>query len=117
MPHLFSQNAARESNFTSCQYCMWDHSFSVSHAILACPIVTPQPRKDESVVATFTSTGGGITGAVNGVAFSLPTIPSSDKPENLVRFSDCSKVSCLNQPCLILSLLRVEVFCRTNELA
>ena len=53
----------------------------------------------------------------NGVAFPLPTITSSDEPENLVGFSDCSKVPCLEQLCLMLCLLRAEFFCRTKELA
>ena len=44
---------------------IWDHNLSHSRrpAILACPIVAPQPRKDELVVI-FTSTGEGLTGGV-----------------------------------------------------
>ena len=53
----------------------------------------------------------------NGVAFLLPTAASSDEPENLVEFSDCSIVSCLDRLSLKLCLLTVEFFCRTKALA
>ena len=46
----------------------------------------------------------------------VPTIPGPDEPENLVEFSDHRKVSCSDQLCLILCLLRVEFFCRTKDL-
>ena len=36
MPHLFSQNAARESNFTSCRYCTYEDLIQeMEHAVSA----------------------------------------------------------------------------------